>query len=265
VEIKHGLMQLAETASFLGLEAGIVHCAISPETVFVAGGAWKLGGFNFAFTAQTVRSVDPTVAYLSYPSEDARADDLPLLPPLGYVAPELVTGGGHVTAAADVFSLAALAQVRLLPRQAFAPPAFNPEATGFGMYPLALIFLQNPSRNHNKTEPPPLGAGGRVRLYTVNLYPNPTAPLVPLYLKSRRSLTSLAQELLCGRALLPAANNLQRYHNLLDQVRVRRDRRLTIQALGGRGAVGLGLYRFTVLNNWGQCYPPKPTERASSL
>jgi hypothetical protein len=33
---------------------------------------------------------------------------------------------------------------------------------------------------------------------------------------------------------------------------------------GIRGAVGLG-YRFTVLNNWGQFYPPKPTARASSL
>ena len=125
VEIKHGLMQLAQTVSFLGLEAGIVHCAISPETVFVAGGTWKLGGFGFsASTAQQNQSIDASKPYLDYPSEDVRADDLPLLPPLGYVAPELVTGGGRVTAAADVFSLAALAQ-ELLSRRQLLPTANN--------------------------------------------------------------------------------------------------------------------------------------------
>jgi hypothetical protein len=34
-----------------------------------------------------------------------------------------------------------------------------------------------------KPKHPVLGAGGRVCLYTVNLYPNPTAPLIPLYPK----------------------------------------------------------------------------------
>jgi SCY1-like protein 2 len=50
LEIKHGTLALADALRFLHSDAGIVHRAMSPETVVItADGSWKIaGGFGHA-------------------------------------------------------------------------------------------------------------------------------------------------------------------------------------------------------------------------
>eukprot|EP00854_Cymbomonas_tetramitiformis_P024462 gene24462-29745_t len=56
VELKHGLLQLTEVLTFLHSDAKIMHRAISPESVFIAGGSWKFGGLGFSTAAQFIPS-----------------------------------------------------------------------------------------------------------------------------------------------------------------------------------------------------------------
>jgi SCY1-like protein 2 len=52
VEIKYGLMQLAEALQFIHKEGRLLHMNICPENVIVnASGAWKLSGFDFFLSA----------------------------------------------------------------------------------------------------------------------------------------------------------------------------------------------------------------------
>ncbi len=49
LELKYGLMHVAETVQFLNADASTVHCNLNPETLVVAkDGIWKLSGFAFA-------------------------------------------------------------------------------------------------------------------------------------------------------------------------------------------------------------------------
>jgi hypothetical protein len=57
---------------------------------------------------------------------------------------------------------------------------------------------------------PLLTAGGRVRLYTVNLYPNPTAPLTP-YPKSGRESPVAAKSHLHQHVALPHLQHLAQH------------------------------------------------------
>ena len=117
LEVKHGLLQVAEALHFLHSEAGLVHKAVSPPAVVVtAGGAWKLAAFGHAAPLD-FKSPDSLRAY-DYSTPDPSLLAAASQPPLPYVAPELVASGtAGVTSAADVFSLGALAYELLSGRQ----------------------------------------------------------------------------------------------------------------------------------------------------
>jgi SCY1-like protein 2 len=140
LEIKHGTLQLASALSFLHRDAGIVHRALSPETVVItAEGRWKIaGGFGHAVSVSSSgggrggggggdgNGGSTSSGMFSYATPASSVSStagpltqsLPLTPPMAYVAPELVLGAdgsgaaggtnGAVTWAADIFSLGAL-------------------------------------------------------------------------------------------------------------------------------------------------------------
>ncbi|CAI5521687.1 unnamed protein product [Closterium sp. Naga37s-1] len=118
LEVKHGLMQLAETLSFIHRNANIIHRGINPETVFITkNGGWKLAGFGFSVPAD--QQPDPDEPAFLYPDFDVDDQVLPLQPLLDYVAPELTrrptinrssaAASRDALASVDVFSLALLA------------------------------------------------------------------------------------------------------------------------------------------------------------
>ncbi|KAF5201195.1 kinase-like protein SCY1 [Thalictrum thalictroides] len=109
LEVKHGMLQVAESLDFLHNNARLVHRAISPEAVFItSSGAWKLGGFGFAISAD--QSGDGTgLPPFHYPEYDEDSV-LPNQPSLNYTAPELVQSKASTTAcASDKFSFGCLA------------------------------------------------------------------------------------------------------------------------------------------------------------
>ncbi|WOL03165.1 hypothetical protein Cni_G11885 [Canna indica] len=109
LEVKHGMLQIAETLDFLHNQARLVHRAISPETVFITlSGAWKLGGFGFAVPLEqaTGGSTQP----FHYPEYDVEDTILPLQPSLNYTAPELVRNKATTSGSScDIFSFGCLA------------------------------------------------------------------------------------------------------------------------------------------------------------
>lgn len=110
LEIKHGLLQLAESLGFLHNNARLIHRAISPETVFItSSGAWKLGGFGFAIAIDQVSGDTSTFQAFHFPEYDVEDVIVPLQPSLDYTAPELVrTNTSTVSCASDIFSLGCL-------------------------------------------------------------------------------------------------------------------------------------------------------------
>ncbi|KAI4331796.1 hypothetical protein L6164_016751 [Bauhinia variegata] len=111
LEVKHGLLQVAETLDFLHNNAHLIHRAISPENILItSSGSWKFGGFGFAISApQTPSDLTNSQAfhYAEYDEEDSI---LPLQPSLNYSAPEMVrstvsSAGCH----SDIFSFGCLA------------------------------------------------------------------------------------------------------------------------------------------------------------
>ncbi|KAL1542753.1 SCY1-like protein 2 A [Salvia divinorum] len=111
LEIKHGLLQIAETLDFLHNNARLIHRAISPETILItSNGAWKLGGFGFAISADQSSSDSASVQAFHYAEYDVEDSILPLQPSINYTAPELVRSKtASVGSAADIFSFACLA------------------------------------------------------------------------------------------------------------------------------------------------------------
>ncbi|CAH9073024.1 unnamed protein product [Cuscuta epithymum] len=110
LEVKHGLLQMAETLDFLHNNAHLVHRSISPETVLItSNGAWKLAGFGFAVTAQS--SSDPSnMQSFHYAEYDAEDSIIPLQPSLNYTAPELVRSKANsIGFSSDIFSFGCLA------------------------------------------------------------------------------------------------------------------------------------------------------------
>ncbi|XP_071717238.1 SCY1-like protein 2 A [Rutidosis leptorrhynchoides] len=111
LEVKHGLLQVAESLDFLHNNAHLIHRAISPEAVLInSSGAWKLGGFSFTISADqsSTNSVQP-FHYSEYDVEDSM---LPLQPSLNYTAPELVrtkASSSGCGCSSDIFSFACLA------------------------------------------------------------------------------------------------------------------------------------------------------------
>ncbi|KAH0463244.1 hypothetical protein IEQ34_007826 [Dendrobium chrysotoxum] len=111
LEVKHGLLQIAESLDFLHNNAHLIHRAISPETVFItATGAWKLGGFGFAIPTDQASSGLTATQTFHYPEYDVEDSILPLQPSLNYTAPELVRSqSSTLGSSADIFSFACLA------------------------------------------------------------------------------------------------------------------------------------------------------------
>ncbi|KAG0492943.1 hypothetical protein HPP92_006341 [Vanilla planifolia] len=110
LEVKHGLLQIAESLDFLHNNAHLIHRAISPETVFItSSGAWKLGGFGFAIPVDQASSGLTSTLTFHYPEYDVEDSILPLQPSLNYTAPELVRSKFNtVGCAADLFSFGCL-------------------------------------------------------------------------------------------------------------------------------------------------------------
>ena len=64
VEIKYGLLQLAEGLSFLHNDARLFHGNLTPENVIINHkGEWKLGGFHFCCYAQYTSSAQVSMYY----------------------------------------------------------------------------------------------------------------------------------------------------------------------------------------------------------
>ena len=49
LEIKQGLVSVAETLNFMHTSCALAHCNLSPESIIVAAnGSWKVSGLHFA-------------------------------------------------------------------------------------------------------------------------------------------------------------------------------------------------------------------------
>ncbi|KAL8225431.1 hypothetical protein R6Q57_017988 [Mikania cordata] len=111
LEVKHGLLQVAESLDFLHNNAHLIHRGLSPEAVLInSSGAWKLGGFGFAISADQASADPSTVQPFHYSEYDVEDSLLPLQPSLNYTAPELVrTKASSFGRSSDIFSFACLA------------------------------------------------------------------------------------------------------------------------------------------------------------
>ncbi|GMP79036.1 hypothetical protein CsSME_00034736 [Camellia sinensis var. sinensis] len=110
LEVKHGLLQIAESLNFLHSNARLIHRAVSPESILItSSGAWKLGGFGFAISADQSGDVANVQAF-HYSEYDVEDSLLPLQPSLNYTAPELVRSKtSSVGCFSDIFSFGCLA------------------------------------------------------------------------------------------------------------------------------------------------------------
>ncbi|KAJ4829044.1 hypothetical protein Tsubulata_031702 [Turnera subulata] len=110
LEVKHGLLQIAETLDFLHNNARLIHRAISPENVLItSSGAWKLGGFGFTISTDQASDLSSSQSF-HYAEYDVEDSILPLQPSLNYTAPELVRSKmPSAGCASDIFSFACVA------------------------------------------------------------------------------------------------------------------------------------------------------------
>ncbi|KAI9200061.1 hypothetical protein LWI28_002110 [Acer negundo] len=139
LEIKHGLLQIAETLEFLHSNARLIHRSIAPENVLITStGAWKLGGFSFAISTDQARSESASVQAFHYAEYDVEDSMLPLQPSLNYTAPELVRSKTSSAGSfSDIFSFGCLAY-HLIARK----PLFDCH-NNVKMYMNTLTYLSN--------------------------------------------------------------------------------------------------------------------------
>ncbi|MED6130547.1 SCY1-like protein 2 A [Stylosanthes scabra] len=111
LEVKHGLLQMAETLDFLHNQAHLVHRAISPENILITlSGAWKLSGFGFAISASEANGDSANLHAFHYAEYDVEDSVLPLQPSLNYTAPELVRSTAPSAGwSSDIFSFGCVA------------------------------------------------------------------------------------------------------------------------------------------------------------
>ncbi|XP_014493861.1 SCY1-like protein 2 [Vigna radiata var. radiata] len=111
LEVKHGLLQIAESLDFLHNQAHLIHRAIAPENILITlSGAWKLAGFGFAVSATQTSGDSSNLQPFHYAEYDVEDSILPLQPSLNYTAPELVRStGSSAGSSSDIFSLGCLA------------------------------------------------------------------------------------------------------------------------------------------------------------
>jgi SCY1-like protein 2 len=127
LEVKHGLLQVAEGLQFLHCQAGIAHRGVCPTSVLLTeAGEWKLAGFAFAesmnaaiLTPFDYRHVHPSLIGMA------------LQPSLEYQAPEMIAElpqarqrGSHLAPAADIFCFAVLS-CELITRRRLFPVGFS--------------------------------------------------------------------------------------------------------------------------------------------
>ncbi|KAJ9166945.1 hypothetical protein P3X46_021634 [Hevea brasiliensis] len=111
LEVKHGLLQVAETLDFLHNNAHLIHRAISPENILITSiGAWKLSGFGFAITTDQASGNLPSSQAFHYAEYDVEDSILPLQPSINYTAPELIRSKSpSAGCSSDIFSFGCLA------------------------------------------------------------------------------------------------------------------------------------------------------------
>ncbi|KAJ8759547.1 hypothetical protein K2173_007171 [Erythroxylum novogranatense] len=111
LEVKHGLLQIAESLDFLHNNAHLIHRSLSPENVLItSSGAWKLGGFGFAIPTDQASGDLASSQTFHYAEYDVEDSILPLQPSLNYTAPELVRSKSpSVSCSSDIFSFGCLA------------------------------------------------------------------------------------------------------------------------------------------------------------
>lgn len=111
LEMKHGMLQIAETLDFLHNNARLIHRALSPENILLtSSGAWKLGGFGFAISTDQASGDLANGQAFHYAEYDVEDSVLPLQPSLNYTAPELVRSKSPSSGcAADIFSFGCVA------------------------------------------------------------------------------------------------------------------------------------------------------------
>lgn len=101
VEIKYGLMQIAEGLSFLHSDVKLLHKNICPESIIInQQGAWKIFGFDFCVLNQNPQN---PVAFWPF-TEYCQAMHPLTQPNLDFLAPECVLSASH-SAASDIYSL----------------------------------------------------------------------------------------------------------------------------------------------------------------
>ena len=106
LEIKYGLLQVAEGLSFLHNSGRLLHRNLCLETIIVnSQGAWKISGFDYSLAGKIGEpgplSWDPPEYNQSQPAES--------YPHLDYSAPELALQSGSVAPSADMFSFGMIA------------------------------------------------------------------------------------------------------------------------------------------------------------
>ncbi|RZB89935.1 SCY1-like protein 2 isoform C [Glycine soja] len=111
LEVKHGLLQIAESLDFLHNHAHLLHRAISPENILITlSGAWKLAGFGFAVSATQTSGDSSNLQPFHYAEYDVEDSILPLQPSLNYTAPELARStASSAGCSSDIFSFGCLA------------------------------------------------------------------------------------------------------------------------------------------------------------
>ncbi|KAI8421432.1 hypothetical protein MSG28_009499, partial [Choristoneura fumiferana] len=104
LEIKYGLMQVAEGLAFLHNDVKLLHHNISPESIIVnQQGAWKIFGFDFCIANQSTTGSAPFWPFNEYcPAMNALTQ-----PSLDYLAPEYILSASH-SPASDIYSLGML-------------------------------------------------------------------------------------------------------------------------------------------------------------
>uniref|UniRef100_A0A2A4K326 Protein kinase domain-containing protein n=1 Tax=Heliothis virescens TaxID=7102 RepID=A0A2A4K326_HELVI len=101
LEIKYGLMQIAEGLTFLHNDVKLLHHNICPDSIIInQQGAWKIFGFDFCIANQGAAGSAPFWPFQEYcPAMHALTQ-----PVLDYLAPEYVLSASH-SPASDLYSL----------------------------------------------------------------------------------------------------------------------------------------------------------------
>lgn len=101
VEIKYGLLQLAEGIAFLHSDAKLLHRNICPESIIINKEcSWKIFGFDYCILNQSTEDPTPSWPFQPYnPSYHILTQ-----PKLDYLAPENILDSKN-SAGSDIYSL----------------------------------------------------------------------------------------------------------------------------------------------------------------